>query len=300
MAMFGSRDDALLAAIDRTMARVEFDLDGTVTDANALFLDLLGYTLDEVRGQHHRVFVPEDDRAGQDYAAFWDRLRAGQHEARAFRRVAKSGEVVWIQGSYNPILDRRGRPTKVVKLATDITEERARNARHAGQIAALDRSQAVITFALDGTITDANANFLSTMGYTLEEIRGRHHRMFLPQAEAASAGYAAFWAALGNGEYQAGEFRRIGKGGRTVWIFGAYNPILDADGRPCAVVKFATDVTRQVEDRQRRAEGQRAIDAVSASVPPADFAAAWLRHRGLDWAADLIPSFTFTTQEKQP
>ena len=266
MAMFGSRDDALLAAIDRTMARVEFDLDGTVTDANALFLDLLGYTLDEVRGQHHRVFVPEDDRAGQDYAAFWDRLRAGQHEARAFRRVAKSGEVVWIQGSYNPILDRRGRPTKVVKLATDITEERARNARHAGQIAALDRSQAVITFALDGTITDANANFLSTMGYTLEEIRGRHHRMFLPQAEAASAGYAAFWAALGNGEYQAGEFRRIGKGGRTVWIFGAYNPILDADGRPCAVVKFATDVTRQVEDRQRRAEGQRAIDADIAAI----------------------------------
>ena len=133
MAMFGSRDDALLAAIDRTMARVEFDLDGTVTDANALFLDLLGYTLDEVRGQHHRVFVPEDDRAGQDYAAFWDRLRAGQHEARAFRRVAKSGEVVWIQGSYNPILDRRGRPTKVVKLATDITEplENARRARKA-------------------------------------------------------------------------------------------------------------------------------------------------------------------------
>ena len=266
MAMFGSRDDALLAAIDRTMARVEFDLDGTVTDANALFLDLVGYTLEEVRGQHHRVFVPEADRAGQDYTAFWDRLRAGQHEARAFRRVTKSGRIVWIQGSYNPILDRRGRPTKVVKLATDITEERARNALHAGQIAALDRSQAVICFDLDGTITDANANFLATMGYTLEEVRGRHHRMFLPPAEAAGADYAAFWAALGKGEYQAGEFRRLGKGGRTFWIFGAYNPILDADGKPCAVVKFATDVTRQVEDRQRRTEGQRAIDSDIAAI----------------------------------
>ncbi len=266
MAMFGSRDDALLAAIDRTMARVEFDLDGTVTDANAVFLDLVGYTLDEVRGQHHRMFVPEADRSGPNYSAFWDRLRAGQHEARAFPRVTKAGQTVWIQGSYNPILDRRGKPTKVVKLATDITAERARNALHAGQVEALNRSQAVICFALDGTITDANSNFLSTMGYTLEEIRGRHHRMFMAPAEAASPDYTAFWAALGNGQYQAGEFRRIGKDGRTVWIFGAYNPILDADGKPCAVVKFATDVTRQVEDRQRRAEGQRAIDADIAAI----------------------------------
>jgi methyl-accepting chemotaxis protein len=266
MAMFGSRGDALLAAIDGTMARVEFDLDGRITDANALFLELVGYTLAEVRGRHHSLFVPEAERASAEYAAFWDRLRAGRHEARAFARVAKSGRTVWIQGSYNPILDRHGKPTRVVKLATDITEERARNALHAGQIAALDRSQAVICFTLDGTITDANANFLATMGYTLEEVRGRHHRMFMPASEAAGAEYAAFWDALGKGQYQAGEFRRLGKGGRTVWIFGAYNPILDADGKPCAVVKFATDVTRQVEDRQRRADGQRAIEADIAAI----------------------------------
>ncbi|MDE4910103.1 PAS domain-containing methyl-accepting chemotaxis protein [Methylobacterium sp. 092160098-2] len=266
MAIFGSRDNALLAAIDRTMARVEFDLDGMVTDANAIFLALVDYTLEEVRGRHHSLFVPESERSGSDYAAFWDGLRAGRHETRAFPRLTKSGRIVWIQGSYNPILDRRGKPIKVVKLATDITAERARNALYAGQIAALDRSQATISFALDGTIVDANANFLVTLGYTLEEIRGRHHRMFLPPAEAASADYAAFWTALGNGEYQAGEFRRIGKGGRTVWIFGAYNPILDTDGKPCAVVKFATDVTRQVEDRQRRAESQRAIDADIAAI----------------------------------
>jgi methyl-accepting chemotaxis protein len=266
MAMFDSRGDALMAAIDRTLGRVEFDLSGTITDANAVFLDLMGYTLAEVRGQPHSLFMPEADRRSPDYAAFWERLRAGHHEARQFARVAKSGRTVWIQASYSPVLDRRGKPVKIVKFATDITEERARTAMHAGQIAALNRSQAVICFTLDGTITDANANFLSTMGYTLDEVRGQHHRMFMPPAEAASADYAAFWRALGEGRNQAGEFRRIGKGGRAVWIFGAYNPILDAGGKPCAVVKFATDVTGQVEDRERRAEGQRAIDADIAAI----------------------------------
>ncbi len=266
MAMFGLRADTSLAAIDRTTGRIEFDLDGKVTDANAIFLDLVGYTLAEIRGRHHSLFVPEAERTRSDYAAFWDRLRAGQPEVRDFARVAKSGETIWIKGSYNPILDRSGKVIKVVKLATDVTEERARNALFAGQIAALNRSQAAIFFALDGTITDANANFLSTMGYSLEEVRGQHHRMFLPPAESASSDYAAFWAALAEGRHQAGEFRRIAKGGRVVWIFGAYNPILDADGKPCAVVKFATDVTRQVEDRQRRAEGQRVIDRDIAAV----------------------------------
>ncbi|MCJ2071522.1 PAS domain-containing methyl-accepting chemotaxis protein [Methylobacterium sp. J-030] len=266
MALFGLGTDVPLTALDRTMGRVEFDPAGHITDANAIFLDLVGYTLAEVRGRPHSLFVPEAERASPDYAAFWDRLRAGQPEVREFARRTKDGRIVWIKGAYTPILDRNGRATKIVKIATDITEERARAALYAGQIAAINRSQAVICFALDGTITDANANFLSTMGYTLDEVRGRHHRMFMPQAEAASPDYAGFWADLGAGQYQAGEFRRIGKDGRVVWIFGAYNPVLDAEGKPCAVVKFATDVTRQVEDRQRRAEGQRAIDADIAAI----------------------------------
>ncbi|WP_342107227.1 PAS domain-containing methyl-accepting chemotaxis protein [Methylobacterium sp. SI9] len=266
MALFGFGSDVPVTALDRTMGRAEFDLAGQVTDANAIFLDLLGYSLAEVRGRHHSLFVPEAERASPEYGAFWDRLRAGQPEVREFARQTKDGRIVWIKGSYNPILDRNGKATKVVKIATDVTEERARNALYAGQIAALNRSQAVICFDLDGTITDANANFLSTLGYTLEEVRGRHHRMFMSPADAAGAEYAAFWADLKAGQYQAGEFRRVGKDGRTVWIFGAYNPILDAEGKPCAVVKFATDVTRQVEDRQRRAEGQRAIDGDIAAI----------------------------------
>ncbi|MDP4022639.1 PAS domain-containing methyl-accepting chemotaxis protein [Methylobacterium sp. NEAU 140] len=259
--MFGARNgDALLAAIDTSMGRIEFDLEGRVTDANALFLDLVGYTLAEVRGQHHRLFVTKAEREAPEYAAFWDGLRAGRHAAREFLRVAKDGRHVWIQASYNPVLDRRGKPVKVVKFATDITERKHRDALFAGQAAALDRSQAVIRFDLDGTITDANDNFLKTMGYTLDEVRGRNHSLFMAPEAAAHADYAAFWRALKDGRYQAGEFRRIGKGGREIWIFGAYNPLLDAQGKPFAVVKFATDVTAQVEDRLRRAEGQRAID----------------------------------------
>ena len=264
--MFGSRTDALVAAVDRAMARVEFDPSGTVIDANAAFLDLVGYARAEVCGRPHAQFVSEAERSSPDYAAFWDRLRAGRHVAGDFTRLTKSGRTIRIHGSYNPVLDRRGKVIKIVKLATDVTAERTRSARDAGQIAALDRSQAVISFTLDGVITDANANFLATMGYTLDEVRGQHHRIFLPAAEAASADYAAFWAALGAGRHQTGEFRRIGKGGQTVWIFGTYNPIFDADGKPCAVMKFATDVTQQVEDRQRRAVGQRAIDADLSAI----------------------------------
>jgi len=266
MTLFGSRADVPLSALDRTMGRIEFDLSGHITDANAIFLDLVGYTLAEVRGRHHSLFVPEAERATPDYAQFWDRLRAGQPQIREFARLTKDGRIVWVKSAYNPILNRSGTAIKVVKIATDVTEERARNALYAGQIAAINRSQAMICFALDGTITDANTNFLSTLGYTLDEIRGRHHRMFISPADAASPDYAAFWAALAAGQYQAGEFRRIGKDGRTVWIFGAYNPILDAEGKPCAVVKFATDVTQQVEDRQRRAAGQHAIDGDIAAI----------------------------------
>ena len=213
-------------------------MDGTVLHANANFLNLLGYTLDEVRGRPHAMFMPPEQRESPEYRAFWESLRRGEFQAREFRRIDKAGQSVWIQASYNPILDRRGRPYKVVKFATDITAQTRRNASYEGQIAAINRSQAVIHFGLDGTITDANENFLRTLGYGLDEIRGRHHSLFVDPQEAKSAAYADFWKALAKGTYQAGEFRRLAKGGRTIWISGTYNPILDDEGRPCAVVKF--------------------------------------------------------------
>ena len=266
MALFHSEQASILAAVDRAMGRIEFAMDGTITDANANFLALVGYTLDEVRGRPHATFMPPEQRESPEYKAFWDALRRGEFQASEFRRIAKDGRPIWIQASYNPILDRGGRPYKVVKFASDITAQTQRNAGYAGQIAAINRSQAVIQFDLDGTITDANENFLTTMGYRLDEIRGRHHSLFVDPEEAKSGAYATFWKSLANGTFQAGEFQRFAKGGRSVWIYGSYNPILDSDGRPCAVVKFASDVTQAVTDRRRRADGQRSIEADLGSI----------------------------------
>ncbi|MCK2054586.1 PAS domain-containing methyl-accepting chemotaxis protein [Methylobacterium sp. 37f] len=258
--MLGSSLRATLAALDRSQGRIEFEMDGTVRDANKIFLDLVGYTLDEVRGQNHSLFVAPEERETVAYRQFWDSLRRGEFQSREFRRIAKDGRSRWIQASYNPILNRHGKPVKVVKFATDITEQTRRNAAYEGQIAAINRSQAVIHFTPDGLVTDANPNFLAALGYTLDEIKGRHHRQFMAPEDRDTPAYAAFWKALASGEYQAGEFRRMAKGGREVWIYGAYNPVLGPDGKPVAVVKFANDVTHQVADRLRRLEGQRAID----------------------------------------
>ncbi|WP_288580017.1 PAS domain-containing methyl-accepting chemotaxis protein [uncultured Methylobacterium sp.] len=266
MPFLQSRHAALLAAVDRSQGRIEFDPTGTIRDANACFLALTGYTLAELRGRHHSVLMPPEERESPDYAAFWDGLRQGRFETREFRRIAKDGRSIWIQASYNPVLDRRGRVVRVVKLACDITARKERDAYLAGQVAALDRSQAVIHFTPEGVITEANAAFLATMGYARDEVVGHHHRLFVPEAQRDDPAYLAFWRALAEGRHQAGEFRRVGRDGREVWIFGAYNPVLGLDGKPCAVVKFATDITREVRDRERLAAGQRAIESDIAAV----------------------------------
>ena len=237
---------AKLAALDRVQGMIEFDLDGRILSANANFLDAVGYTLPEVVGQHHSLFVEPAYRDSPDYRAFWERLRAGAFETGQFRRVGRGGRPIWIEASYNPMLDVRGRPYKVVKFATDITRQRTEEADRAGQIAAIHKVQAVIAFDLDGMVIEANDNFLSVMGYGRDEVVGQHHGLFVEPAYRDSEAYRAFWAALRNGTYQAAQFRRLGKNGREVWIQASYNPILDAAGRPYKVVKFATDITEQV------------------------------------------------------
>ncbi|WP_298957560.1 PAS domain-containing methyl-accepting chemotaxis protein [uncultured Methylobacterium sp.] len=237
---------AKLAALDRVQAVIEFDLSGRILTANETFLRTLGYALPEIVGQHHRMFVDPAERDGPAYAAFWERLRAGQFEAAQYRRLAKGGREVWIEASYNPVLDRLGRPVRVVKFATDITARKAEEADRAGQVAAIRRTQGVIAFDLDGTILEANDVFLGLVGYHSDEVAGRHHSLFVEADYAASADYAAFWDALRQGRHQTGQYRRLGKGGRPVWIQAAYTPILDAAGRPTKVVKFATDVGDQV------------------------------------------------------
>ncbi|MGI3777783.1 MAG: methyl-accepting chemotaxis protein [Janthinobacterium lividum] len=264
-------DDAgQITAINRVQAVIEFALDSTILHANANFLSALGYTLDEVRGRRHAMFVAPEERDSPAYHAFWDALRRGEPQAAEFRRIAKDGREVWIQASYNPVLDAAGRPCKVIKFATDITAAKQRAADDAGQITAINRVQAVIEFALDSTILHANPNFLSALGYTLDEVRGRKHAMFVPPEEQGSAAYRAFWDALRRGEPQAAEFRRIGKGGREVWIQASYNPVLDPAGRPMKVVKFATDITEEVRRRRVFAMLSLVADETDNSVIIAD------------------------------
>ncbi len=259
---------AKVEAVGRSQAMIEFDVDGTILDANGLFLKCMGYALSEIRGRHHSMFLEPGERDSSAYRAFWERLRNGEAQAEVFRRVAKDGHEVWLQASYNPVLDGRGKPVRIIKLATDISERVQRDADYAGQVAAIGRSQAVIEFDLDGTILTANANFLDAMGYTLEEIRGRHHSLFVEPSERDSAEYRTFWERLRRGEYLAAEYRRLGKGGREVWIQASYNPILDLDGRPFKVVKFATDVTAQ---KLRNADYSGQIDAIGKSQAVIEF-----------------------------
>ncbi len=237
--------EARLAALSRSQAMIEFGMDGRVLDANANFLAALGYSLEEIRGRHHAMFVAEAERDSAAYRAFWERLGRGEHDAGQYMRLGKGGREVWIQASYNPVLDAEGRPVKVVKLATDISAEKQKAADLEGQIAAIGKSQAVIAFDLSGRVLEANANFLAALGYSLDEIRGRHHSMFVTDEERESPAYRAFWERLARGEHGAGQYRRLGKDGREVWIQASYNPILDAEGRPFKVVKYATDITAQ-------------------------------------------------------
>jgi methyl-accepting chemotaxis protein len=237
---------AQAAAIGRSQAIIEFDLDGIIITANQNFLDAVGYTLDEIQGKHHSIFVDPKMRESLEYKEFWAKLNRGECATGEYKRIAKCGKEVWIQGSYNPVLDQDGKPCRVVKFATDVTDQKLKNADCEGQIAAICKSQAVIEFNMDGTIIKANDNFLNVMGYSLEEIQGRHHEMFVDPDFRVSAEYHEFWDRLNRGEYIQAEFKRVGKGGKEVWIQGSYNPILDLKGKPCKVVKFATDVTKRV------------------------------------------------------
>ena len=235
-------------ALHRVQAVIEFHLDGTIVHANDNFLQTLGYTLEEIQGKHHAMFVDAEYAQSREYRDFWANLGRGEFEAGQYRRLGKGGREIWIQASYNPVFDSHGRPYKVVKFATDITAQKFQAADFAGQLAAINKSQAVIEFDLEGRILAANENFLAAMGYALDEVRGQHHAMFAEPDCRQSAEYRAFWAKLGRGEYDAGQYKRLGKGGREVWIQASYNPIYDMNGRPFKVVKYATDITAQVRD----------------------------------------------------
>lgn len=241
----------VMDSINHSYGVLELLPDGIIQTANANFLSWIGYRSDDVVKRHHRTFLAQDDSLESEYNSMWGNLLKGQPVSSTLRYSGRNGKEVWLQASYMPIQDARGDVSKVVCIAQNVTDEVVKNASYKGQVEAVSRTQAVIEFQLDGTILCANGNFLSAMGYSLQEIQGRHHSIFVGDDYKQSKEYQSFWMALARGEYQHGEYRRFGKGDREVWIYGSYNPIFDANGKPCKVVKFATDITQTVRDRMK-------------------------------------------------
>ncbi|HEU4627551.1 MAG TPA: methyl-accepting chemotaxis protein [Steroidobacteraceae bacterium] len=256
-----------VAAIGAAKPMIEYDMDGIIIGANENFLNASGYSLREILGQHHRMFVDADQRDTPQYKEFWAKLRRGEMQSAVYKRVAKNGRPLWAEATYYPIFDGRGRPYKVVKYTVDITERMLAQADGAGQLAAISKAQCVAEFELDGTLRTANDNFLRTFGYTLAELKGKHHSLFVDPAERESSEYRAFWAKLARGEYDSAQYKRFGRDGRLIWIQASYNPILDAGGKPFKVVEYATDVTERVtlaeQLRSAVAETQAAVTAAT-------------------------------------
>ena len=246
---FNSNSDNILNAINATQAVIQFSLDGRIEHANSNFLDLMGYQLHEVQGKHHSIFVEPGTANSAAYQQFWVDLREGKSQTAEFKRIAKSGREVWIRASYTPIV-KNGKVHKVIKFASDVTEQVAKQANFESQLQAIHRAQAVIEFDLDGKILFANPNFLSLMGYSLNEVTGQHHRIFVDPQEAASSRYSDFWRRLREGQYQTAEYKRFTKSGKEVWIHATYNPIKGPDGKVLKIVKFANNITDEVEQKK--------------------------------------------------
>ncbi|MCA0406908.1 MAG: PAS domain-containing methyl-accepting chemotaxis protein [Proteobacteria bacterium] len=238
--------------------------------ANDIFLKLMGYKLQEVVGKHHSMFVSPAMRESAQYRDFWASLRTGRFLTAEFPRIRKDGKEVWINGSYNPVL-KGGKPFKVVKLAVDITDMQANRARQLSLLEAIDRSQAQIEFDLNGNVVEANKNFLALMGYRLEEIKGRHHRIFLAAQDADCPQYNAFWDRLRQGQFEVDQYRRVTKDGREVWLQASYNPMRDARGAITGFVKLAVDITaaknaERAALREVEANLARQVELVAARI----------------------------------
>ena len=242
-----SLSDATMNAIERTMPIIEFKPDGTIVRANDLFLAATGYTLKEIQGQHHRIFMKAEEAAKPQYKDFWSALASGISQSGQFERVAKGGSTIWLEASYTPVKDASGKTVSVIKFAQNITQARKAALADAAKLEAIKRSMGVIEFQPDGTIISANAAFLKLMGYTEAELAGQHHRVFVTPQERVSAEYASFWQELASGKVKSGQFHRLAKNGKSIWLEANYNPVFDLEGRVERVVKFAIDITDKVE-----------------------------------------------------
>ncbi len=244
------KNERILGSLHRSQGVIEFEPNGTIITANDAFLGVVGYSLGEIKGQHHRIFMDPDDAQKPEYAELWASLARGEFRSSEFRRIGKGGREIWIQATYNPVFDEHDEVTMVIKFATDITGQKL------AQREIQDRSQAVIEFEPDGTIISANELFLGVVGYPLEQIKGKHHRIFMPAADRDNADYRSFWKQLSMGEFKQGEFRRISRSGDELWLRGAYNPIFDTNGK---VVKVVSDITHEVRTQREAEEVGRSV-----------------------------------------
>ncbi len=260
-----------LSAIRQSMAMIEFTPQGVILNANPIFLSVVHYALDEVIGQHHRIFCSRPQTDSPEYAKFWARLQQGESFSSRFSRRTREGDEIWLEATYMPVRNDQGAVVKVIKIAADITRQVQTEQQHSSYLEAINRSMAVIEFNLDGQVLQANERFQELMGYRQDEIVGQHHRLFCRPEDSNSEAYRQFWARLNRGEYIADRFCRVTKQGRVVWLRATYNPLYDASGKICGVVKFANDITAQVERRDAEANAaQLAHDIAKETDVTAD------------------------------
>jgi methyl-accepting chemotaxis protein len=238
--------NAIVDAINSSMAVIEFSPTGEIITANQNFLKCIGYTLEDLSGQHHKIFCKQSLVNSPEYKNFWSQLASGQYMTGEFQRVAKNGQELWLEASYNPIYDQDGKVVKIIKFATDVTQKQTGLKKNDELMKAFNHSSAMIEFDLNGTILFANDNFCKTVGYSNEDLCGRHHRIFCKEDYASSKAYSDFWKRLNTGEVFGGRFERVRASGDPLWLEATYNPICDTQGKLYKIVKSASDITKVV------------------------------------------------------
>lgn len=253
-----------LNAIKQNTACISFDVDGIILDANPIFLDAVGYKLEDIIGKHHRIFCGTEYAKSTEYKAFWDDLKAGKSFNGTFLRFKQDKQPIHLEASYFPVSDESGKVTKIIKVANDITEMQKSLKNKDAVLTALDRSLAVIEFDPEGNILHANNNFLKAMKYDLQDIIGKHHKMFCD--EKFYKEHPSFWSDLAHGQHSSGRFQRFDGSGKVIWLEATYNPIFDEKGRVYKVIKFASDISDRVNNAMNAIELAAATSEQTSQV----------------------------------
>ncbi|MDP5460789.1 PAS domain-containing methyl-accepting chemotaxis protein [Alishewanella sp. SMS8] len=253
-----------LNAIKHFVAYIEFDNKGNISFANELFLQASGYLESEIIGKHHRILCDKNYINSNEYKRFWDDLAQGQSKTDIFERRTKTGKVLFLDATYFPVKDQSGQVFKVIKICSDVTANKLRLDFQNAVFKSMDNTTAIIEFTPDGVIADANELFLSVMGYSKDELIGKHHKIF-----CHSQFYDEnpnFWKKISLGEPFSGLFERKNKLGQAVWLEATYNPIADSNGKVTKVVKFAANVTSRILQANSAAEQAAATSEQTSQI----------------------------------